>query len=90
VHSDVGFKVPLTSEGEVVSAIASILEDLSHDRARLDRLRQRAMCYARESLSWDAKARKVTGILEWALRQRAGAIESTQMAATLSSSTITH
>jgi len=56
VHSEVGYKVPLTNESEVVSEIEKILANLASDRDLLNRLRQQGMSYARECLTWNAKA----------------------------------
>jgi len=65
VHSDVGFKVPLTNEADMVSQIGSILGDLAGNRDLLNRLRQQGMSYARECLTWDAKAESTTRVLNW-------------------------
>jgi len=67
VHPEVGFKVPLTNENDVVSQIEKILANLERDSDLLDRLRKRGMRYAREYLSWDKKAQIVTEILCWAV-----------------------
>jgi glycosyltransferase involved in cell wall biosynthesis len=69
VHPEVGYKVPLTSESDVVSEIEKILVDLAGDRDLLNRLRQQGLSYARERLTWDAKAQIVTRILTWTLRR---------------------
>lgn len=69
VNSEVGYKVPLTNESEVVSEIEKVLTNLTRDRDLLDRLRERGMSYARERLTWDAKAQTLTAIMRWALRQ---------------------
>jgi glycosyltransferase involved in cell wall biosynthesis len=69
VYPDVGYKVPLTNEGEVVSQIEKILAELASNPDLLNRLRQQGMSYARERLTWDAKAQSVTRILTWALRR---------------------
>ena len=69
VHPEVGFKVPLTNENDVVSQIERILANLDRDSDLLDRLREQGMRYAREYLSWDRKAQIVTEILCWAVRQ---------------------
>lgn len=69
VHSKVGFKVRPTNEGDVVSQIEQVLRTLAQDRDLLERLQQEAVSYARESLSWDAKALALTSIMQWALRQ---------------------
>lgn len=69
VRQEVGYKVRLTNEADVVSQIEKVLRQLAEDRDLLDRLRQRATSYAREQLSWDAKAQALTSIMNWALRQ---------------------
>lgn len=69
VHPDVGYKVPPSNEDDVVSQMESILKDLARDRDLLNRLRQRGMSYARECLTWDAKAQATTQVLNWAVRQ---------------------
>jgi glycosyltransferase involved in cell wall biosynthesis len=67
VHADVGYKVPLTNESEFVSQMESILEELANNRDLLARLRERGMSYARGRLTWEAKARSTTQILNWVL-----------------------
>jgi glycosyltransferase involved in cell wall biosynthesis len=69
IQSEVGYKVPLTNESDIVSQIEKILLDLTQDPDLLDRLRQQGMSYARERLTWDAKAQIVTGILTWAVKR---------------------
>jgi glycosyltransferase involved in cell wall biosynthesis len=65
VHSEVGFKVPPTNEHEVVARMGRILNDLAKDRELLSRLRQQGMIFARECLTWDAKAQATTQVLNW-------------------------
>lgn len=69
VHAEVGYKVPPTNENDVVSQMAKILSDLASDRDLLTRLRVQGMAYARECLTWDAKAERTTRILNWAVGQ---------------------
>jgi glycosyltransferase involved in cell wall biosynthesis len=69
VHPEVGYKVPLTNESDVVSRIEKILADLAENPDLLNRLRQQGMSYAQERLTWDAKAQVVTRILTWTLRR---------------------
>src|SRR5271154_2444102 len=69
VHPEVGFKVRLTNEADVVSQIHEVLRLLARDRDLLERLRQQAVSHARDYLSWDAKAQALTSIMYWALRQ---------------------
>jgi len=65
VRPDVGFKVPLTSEIDVVAKMEKILIELTHDRQYLEKLRQKGMAYARECLTWEAKADAVSQVLRW-------------------------
>jgi len=69
VRPEVGYKVPLTNESDVVSAMEKILSDLSKNPDLLSRLRQQGMSYARECLTWDAKAQTVTEVLNWVVRR---------------------
>ena len=69
VHSEVGYKVPLTSENQIVLEMEKILIDLAGNRELLNSVRQRGMAYARESLTWDAKAKSVTRVLDWAVKR---------------------
>ena len=67
VYPEVGYKVSLTNENDVISKIGEILADLAKNRDLLERLRQQGRNYARERLSWDAKALIITRTMEWAL-----------------------
>jgi len=67
VHPEVGCKVSLTNESDVVSQMEKILADLAQNREHLERLRQQGTHYAREYLTWDAKAQVVTRIVDWAM-----------------------
>jgi glycosyltransferase involved in cell wall biosynthesis len=69
VHPEVGYKVALTNENDIVGQIEKILTELAHNRDRLRRLRLRGMAFVRECLTWDAKALAVTQILQWAVRK---------------------
>jgi glycosyltransferase involved in cell wall biosynthesis len=69
VHPEVGFKVPLTNESEFVREMEMILTGLVHNRDRLEQLRRQGMTYARECLTWDAKARGTTRVLHWVVQQ---------------------
>lgn len=69
VHPGVGFKVSLTNEDDVISQIEEILRGLAQDQDRLDQLKEQAVSYAREYLSWEAKAQSLTSIMHWTLRQ---------------------
>jgi len=69
VNPEVGYKVPLTNESEFVTQMEKILTDLAGNRDVLNRLRQQGMSYARERLTWDAKAQSTTQVLNWAVRR---------------------
>ena len=69
VHPDIGYKVPLTNESDVVAKMEKILTEFSCNRDRLERLRRQGMAYARKCLTWEAKAQATTRILHWAVRQ---------------------
>lgn len=65
VHPEIGYKVPLTNESDVVLQMGHILTRLAQDRDLLRRLRQQGMAYARERLTWEAKAQSTTQVLNW-------------------------
>jgi glycosyltransferase involved in cell wall biosynthesis len=67
VHPEIGYKVPLSNESDMVSQMEKILTDLAGNRDLLNRLRQQGMAYARERLTWDAKAQRTTQVLNWAV-----------------------
>ena len=69
VNSEVGYKVPLTNESDFVSHMERILREIAGNREHLKGLRQRAMAYARERLTWEAKAQSTTQVLNWAVRR---------------------
>jgi glycosyltransferase involved in cell wall biosynthesis len=69
VHADVGYKVPLTNEDDIVVQIEGILTEVAHDRRRLEQLRRNGMSYVRDCLTWDAKAEAVTRVLQWAVQR---------------------
>jgi glycosyltransferase involved in cell wall biosynthesis len=69
VNQAVGCKAALTNENDVVAQLEEILTGLAQDRGRLEQLRRQGMVYARERLTWAAKADDVTRVLQWAVRQ---------------------
>jgi glycosyltransferase involved in cell wall biosynthesis len=69
VHPEVGFKVTLTNETDMVAQMERVLKELAQNRELLQRLRQQGMIYAKEHLTWEAKARATTQVLHWVLRQ---------------------
>jgi len=69
VHAEVGYKVTPTSEEKVVAEMEHILCNLAQDRELLERLRRQGMSYARECLTWEAKAHSTTQVLNWAIKR---------------------
>jgi glycosyltransferase involved in cell wall biosynthesis len=69
VNSEIGFKVPLTNEEDVVAQIEMALTRLVQDRKLLNQLRRSGIAYARERLTWEAKAQDTTKILNWVLQR---------------------
>lgn len=68
VQRESGYKVSLTNENDVVAQIEKALAELIQDRDLLFRLRKNGVLYARESLTWEAKAQDTTRVLDWVLR----------------------
>jgi len=66
VNEDVGFRIPLTNEQDMATRIEAALRRLDSDRSHLRTLQDRGMAYAREHLTWEAKARMVSDVLLWA------------------------
>ena len=69
VHPEVGYKVSLTNEADIVTQMEKVLAELAQNRDRLEDLRRQGMAYVRECLTWDAKAEAVTHVLRWAVGQ---------------------
>lgn len=69
VHPRVGYKVALTNESDIVSQMEKILAGLERDRDLLNRLRQQGISYARERLTWEAKAQSTTQVLNWVVQR---------------------
>ncbi len=69
VNSEVGYKVPLTNENDIVAQIEKVLNVLANDRNLLQRLRRQGMAYVQKCLTWDAKALATTRVLQWVVRR---------------------
>jgi glycosyltransferase involved in cell wall biosynthesis len=69
VTPQVGYKIALTNENDLIREIESILNHLSEDRHHLESLRQQGMTYARDDLTWHGKARSVSRVLNWVTGQ---------------------
>jgi glycosyltransferase involved in cell wall biosynthesis len=67
VHAEVGYKVPLTNESDIVAQMQKILGELAANPEQLEQLRRQGMAYVRDRLTWEAKAQYVTRILQWAI-----------------------
>ncbi len=68
VHPEIGRKVSLTNEIDMVAQMEKVLGEFVRDRDLLNRLRQEGMSHAREYLTWEAKAQDTTRVLYWVLR----------------------
>jgi glycosyltransferase involved in cell wall biosynthesis len=66
VIPQVGYKIALVNEDDLILKLEAILKHLAEDRNHLETLRQQGMAYAREHLTWDGKARAVSKVLCWA------------------------
>jgi glycosyltransferase involved in cell wall biosynthesis len=70
ITPDIGFKLAVSTEAEMASAIQDVLQHLVENPSRLEALRHRGMAYARENLTYDARARVITDVLLWAMGRR--------------------
>jgi glycosyltransferase involved in cell wall biosynthesis len=66
VNPEVGYKIPMSNEDDMVLNIETVLRNLAQDRNQLNNLSQRGMAYVREHLTWDRKVLVMTDILLWA------------------------
>jgi glycosyltransferase involved in cell wall biosynthesis len=69
IHPGVGYKIPPTNESDVVLEIEKVLANLASNRDIVSRVRQEAMSYAQDCLTWDTKAQSTTQVLTWAVRR---------------------
>ncbi len=67
VYPEIGCKVPVTSESDLLSGMEAALTELANDRHLLAKLRRQGMAYARERLTWEGKAQDTTRVLHWVL-----------------------
>jgi glycosyltransferase involved in cell wall biosynthesis len=74
VHPEVGYKVPLTNESDIVAQMEKILTESRPRSESAGALRQQGMAYARECLTWEAKAQDtLLGVLNWVTGARSEA-----------------
>jgi glycosyltransferase involved in cell wall biosynthesis len=66
VTPQVGYKITLVNEADLIQKLEAVLKRLADDRNHLEKLRREGMAYAREYLTWDGKARAVSKVLCWA------------------------
>jgi glycosyltransferase involved in cell wall biosynthesis len=69
VHAGVGYKIPLVNEADFVARMESILTELAKNRDQLEELRRQGMAYAKDRLTWEAKAQDTTRVLQWVCQQ---------------------
>jgi glycosyltransferase involved in cell wall biosynthesis len=66
VNPQIGYKIPMSNEDDMVLNIESVLTNLAEDRNQLQNLSERGMAYVREHLTWDKRVRVMNDILLWA------------------------
>jgi glycosyltransferase involved in cell wall biosynthesis len=66
VNPEVGYKIPMSNEDDMILNIETVLKSLATDRNHLNSLSERGTAYVREHLTWDRKVRLMTDILLWA------------------------
>ena len=69
VTPDVGYRIAVTNENDMVAEIEKVLLNLAERSDHLAGLQQRGRRYALEQLSWDGKALIMTQVLLWATGQ---------------------
>jgi glycosyltransferase involved in cell wall biosynthesis len=67
VTPEIGYAVPMINDGEMIASIRSALQQLADNRTHLETLRKQGMAYARQKLTYDARARVITDVLLWAV-----------------------
>jgi glycosyltransferase involved in cell wall biosynthesis len=65
VTPEIGYKIPMFNEDDMILKLETVLKRLADDRDHLEALRDRGMAYAREHLTYDARARALTKVLLW-------------------------
>jgi glycosyltransferase involved in cell wall biosynthesis len=65
IHPEVGYRVPVTNEKDFVVEMEKILTELAHNRSLVEQRRRQGMAFARQCLTWDAKAKDTTKVLYW-------------------------
>jgi glycosyltransferase involved in cell wall biosynthesis len=69
IRPEIGCKIPMLNEDGMVLQLASVLKKLADDRRHLEKLRERGMAFAREKLTYDARARALTDVMLWATKR---------------------
>jgi glycosyltransferase involved in cell wall biosynthesis len=67
---DRGLAIPLVDKPTLVAGYVTALEALADDPSRRAALGAAARRYVRDHHTWDAKARKIVQVYEWALGRR--------------------
>lgn len=70
VTDSTGFRVPIGSRPELVHRFRELLTQVVQDPGRLEPIREKARRYVLQEFTWEAKARKVLEVYEWALEKR--------------------
>lgn len=72
VTSDVGYKIPLGTRAEIIERLRSLIGDISRQPAELQAKSTAARRRVQALFTWEAKARQVTEVYQWALGRRSG------------------
>lgn len=72
-----GIVVPMGDRAAIIRSFGETLEDLANDPARAHAMGMKAQNHVRDHYTWDAKAREILKVYQWALANR-----STQAAST--------
>ena len=70
VDKDTGFKIPIGSPDELVTAYEKILEQITDNYDALEPMRQTCVQRVKDHFTWDAKAQKTLRVYEWACGNR--------------------
>ena len=67
VTPDIGYTIPMLDEERMILKLQSVLREVADNPKHLENLRERGMAYARETLTYDARARVMTDVALWAM-----------------------